>query len=236
MLLDALHIEPVLSRANFHRFSATKDLYSLQATLAYSSFLVIWCDVGDTALCRLRRDQPGSPKPPCWQFRVHCWLSGSVVTWTDPKLLKPHVTSRPSDTVRHFDRFRTMRSRTMRSRITPCVWHVFVIFRPYEDRICIPFISLINMIWCDVQWSPDVQIAAGRILYHVEFFTLSDSTCHDVAQGSQSSGSELTDGSFHWHFPNVRPSMLRRQCRVFLPAPLQHCIKNLGCKIDIFSV
>lgn len=68
----------------------------------------------------------------------------------------------------------------------------------------------------------------------VEFFkhtTLSDLTYHDVAQGSQSSGSKLTDGSFHWHFPNVRPSILRRQCRLLLPA----CMKNLGCKIDMFS-
>ena len=162
-----------------------------------------------------------------------CTVDSAGLSWHELilKWFRPYVTSRPSDTVRHFDRFRTMRS-----RIIPCGWHVFVLFRPYEDRICIPFISLISMIWCDAQWSPDVQIAAGRILYHVEFFTLSDSTYHDVAQGSQSSGSELTDGSFHWHFPNVRPSMLRRQCRVFLPAPLQHCIKNLGCKIDIFSV
>ena len=87
MLLVTLHMEPALSRANFIYFQPPKT-YSIDFGY-WLSFLVIWCDFGDIALGRLRRDQPGSPTPPCWQFRVHRWLSRSVVTWTDPNVIRP---------------------------------------------------------------------------------------------------------------------------------------------------
>lgn len=83
------------------------------------------------------------------------------------------------------------------------------------------------MIWCDAQWSPDVQIAAGRILYHVEFFTLSDSTCHDVAQGNQSSGSELTDG-FPLTFPQRSTFHASEAMQSVSACPVAALHKELG--------